>query len=155
MSVSQRHFMANFVSKMHLGLNDKEKLNKAIQDIKSEGANIVIGPIDNKDFNEVKKYNDLIFISPSNMSPDFTNNIISIGISLESQLIALFDFLKKQKKKKTVILFPKNQYAKFVESKLKKFDLKKTKIFQYSPDPKILTGEIENLTNYTQRKRNL
>ena len=89
------------------------------------------------------------------MSPDFTNNIISIGISLESQLIALFDFLKKQKKKKTVILFPKNQYAKFVESKLKKFDLKKTKIFQYSPDPKILTGEIENLTNYTQRKRNL
>ena len=144
-----------FIIPKDSGLNDKEKLNKAIQDIKSEGANIVIGPIDNKDFNEVKKYNDLIFISPSNMSPDFTNNIISIGISLESQLIALFDFLKKQKKKKTVILFPKNQYAKFVESKLKKFDLKKTKIFQYSPDPKILTGEIENLTNYTQRKRNL
>ena len=41
----------------------------------------------------------MIFISPSNISPEFTNNIISIGISLESQLSALTKFIKKQKKK--------------------------------------------------------
>ena len=34
-------------------------------------------------------------------------------------------------------------------------NLKNFKIFKYSPDPKILTGEIEVLTNYSQRKRNL
>ena len=33
--------------------------------------------------------------------------------------------------------------------------LKPFKIFKYSPDPKILTGEIETLTNYSQRKKNL
>ena len=42
-----------------------------------------------KNLNQVKKYNDLIFISPSNINPEFSNNIISIGVSLESQLIAL------------------------------------------------------------------
>ena len=29
------------------------------------------------------------------------------------------------------------------------------KTFKYSPDPQILTGEIEILTNYSQRKKNL
>ena len=44
-----------------------------------------------------KKFNDLIFISPSNISPEFRSNIISIGISLESQLIALNNFIKKKR----------------------------------------------------------
>ena len=33
--------------------------------------------------------------------------------------------------------------------------LQKVKIFKYNSDPKLLTGEIEKLTNYSQRKRNL
>ena len=137
------------------GSNDKKKLIKAIQEIRSQGANIVIGPINNEDFDEVKKFNDMIFISPSNINPEFQNNIISIGVSLESQMFALMKFIKKQKKNKTVIFIPKNQYANFIESKLNKLDLKNYKIFRYNPDPKVLTGEIEILTNYSQRKRNL
>ena len=51
-----------------------------------------------KDIRAIKeKYNDLIFISPSNINPEFSNNIISIGVSLDSQLSALSDFIKKQK----------------------------------------------------------
>ena len=46
---------------------------------------------------QVKKYNDLIFISPSNISPELSNNIISIGVSLESQLIALKIYKKTKK----------------------------------------------------------
>ena len=42
-----------------------------------------------------------------------------------------------------------------VEEKIKKLQLKPFRIFKYNPDPKILTGEIEKLTNYSQRKRNL
>ncbi len=137
------------------GSNDKKKLYKAIQEIRSQGANVVIGPINNEDFDEVKKFNDMIFISPSNISPEFQNNIISIGVSLESQMLTLMKFIKRQKKNKTVILIPKNQYASLVENKLNKLDLKNYKIFKYSPDPKILTGEIEILTNYSQRKKNL
>ena len=137
------------------GSNDKKKLNIAVEDIKSEGANIIIGPIEYIDFDEIKKFNDVIFISPSNTNPEFNSNIISIGISFESQISALIKFIKKQKKNKTVILLPKNNYTDFIEKKLSKLDLKNFRIFKYNNDPKILTGEIEILTNYSQRKRNL
>ena len=137
------------------GSRDKKKLNNAIKEIKEQGANIIIGPINNEDFEEVKKYNDVVFISPSNINPEFENNIISIGISLESQMITLMRFIQNQKKNKTIIMVPKNHYANFIEKKLDKLNLKNYKIFKYSPDPKILTGEIEILTNYSQRKKNL
>ena len=68
---------------------------------------------------------------------------------------SLIDFIKKQKKNKTVILIPKNQYTDFIEDKLEKLKFKDYKVFKYNPDPKVLTGEIETLTNYSQRKRNL
>ena len=137
------------------GSNNKKKLNAAIKEIRSQGAKIVIGPIDNKDFKEVKKFNDMIFVSPSNINPEFQNNIISIGVSFESQILALKKFLKKQKKNKTIIFLPKNNYENLIEEKLSKIDLKNYRIFKYNPDPKILTGEIEKITNYTQRKNNL
>ena len=137
------------------GSNNREKLDKAIDEMRSEGVKIIIGPINNSDFDYVKKFNDIIFISPSNISPEFQNNVISIGISFESQLLALTKFIKKQGKNKTVILIPKNQYTDLIESKLSKLEFKNYKIFKYSPDPKILTGEIEILTNYSQRKKKL
>ena len=137
------------------GSNNPEKLIQAINEIKSEGANIVIGPIDNEDFESVNKFTDTIFISLSNINPKFEKNILSIGISFESQMTALITFLKKKNKNKTVILLPKNKYTSLIENKLKNLQLKNYKIFKYSPDPKILTGEIEILTNYNQRKKNL
>ena len=136
------------------GSDDLKKLNIAIKEIKAQGANIIIGPINNEDFEEVKKYNDIVFISPSNINPEFQNNIISIGVSFESQMKSLMSLIQKQKKNKTIIMLPKNQHTDFIEKKLEKLDLKNYKIFKYSPDPKILTGEIEILTNYSQRKKN-
>ena len=137
------------------GSNDKEKLNIAIQEIISSGAKIIIGPPDSEDFEEIKKYKDMIFISLSNKESKIENNIISIGISLESQIKTIEDFIIKQKKKKTIIMYPKNDYTKFIDERIKLTKLKNYKIFKYNPDPKILTGEIEKLTNYSQRKRNL
>ncbi len=137
------------------GFQNKKKLISAIQDIKSSGANVIIGPVSNKFFGELKKFKDIVFISPSNIKPEFSDNIISIGVSLESQLMSIKNFIKKQKKNKTIIMFPNNQYADLIEKKLKKFDLDNSKIFKYTPDPQVLTGEIEKLTNYSQRKKNL
>ena len=144
-----------FIIPRDSGSGDPKKLSNAIKEIKDQGANVVIGPINNEDFSEVKKFNDMIFISPSNMNPEFESNVISIGVSLESQMRSLLDFIKKKKKNKTVILLPKNQYTDFVEKKIEKLNLNNFKIFKYSSDPKVLTGEIEILTNYSQRKRNL
>ena len=144
-----------FIIPRDSGFNNKEKIEDAIKDIRSQGANIIIGPINYEDFKNVKKFNDIIFISPSNIYPEFNDNIISIGISLESQLLALSKFVKKQKKTKTIIMFPKNQYSELIEAKLKKLNLQNSKVFKYSSNPEVLTGEIEILTNYSQRKKNL
>ena len=101
------------------GFNNDEKLNTAIDEMRSLGVKVFIGPTTFDEFDKVKKYSDLIFISPSNIDPEFSKNIISIGVSLDSQLIALKEFLKKQKKTKTIIMYPKNEYLEFIEKKLK------------------------------------
>ncbi len=137
------------------GSKNKNQLNKAITEIIKSGVKIIIGPVDSDHFEELAKYKDTIFISLSNKEPKIKENIVSIGISLDSQISALEKFIAKQGKKKTVIMYPENQYAQIVEKRIKKTSLKNYKIFKYSPDPKILTGEIEKLTNYPQRKRNL
>jgi len=144
-----------FIVPRDSGFNDKEKLNSAIQDIRSQGVKIIIGPITYDEFEDASKYDDLIFISPSNINSEFTKNIISVGVSLESQLLSLVNFIKKQKKNKTLIMFPKNQYSELIEKQIKKLDINFFKKFIYSPNPEILTGEIEILTNYSQRKRSL
>ena len=144
-----------FIVPKDSGFNDDKKLIESIEDLKSQDIKIVIGPISKNNFKELKKYNEMVFISPSNINPKFTNNIISIGISLESQLIALKKFIKKQKKSKTVIMFPNNDYTPLIEENLKKMDFENVKIFKYSSNPEVLTGEIEILTNYSQRKKNL
>ena len=143
-----------FIIPRDSGFGDKEKLNSAIQDIKSQGVNIIIGPIHYEEFNQAKKFDDTIFISPSNINPEFAGNIISVGISLESQLTALTNFIKKQKKNKTLIMYPKNNYTDLITKKLEKMSIS-YKSFIYDPNPEVLTGEIEKLTNYSERKRNL
>ena len=143
-----------FIIPRDSGFGDKEKLNSAIQDIKSQGVNIIIGPIHYEEFSQAKKFDDTIFISPSNINPEFAGNIISVGISLESQLTALTNFIKKQKKNKTLIMYPKNNYADLITKKLEKMSIS-YKSFIYDPNPEVLTGEIEKLTNYSERKRNL
>ena len=106
------------------GFNDEKKINSAIKELKDSGVKVIIGPLTFEEFNQAKKYSDLIFISPSNINPEFTKNIISIGISLESQLTSLIKFIKKKKKTKTIIMYPENEYLEIIEKKLGKLNLK-------------------------------
>ena len=52
-------------------------------------------------------------------------------------------------------MYPKNDYLELIENKIKSLNLSNAKTFTYSSNPETLTGEIEILTNYSQRKRNL
>ena len=72
-----------FIVPRDSGFNDKEKLNNAIQDIRSQGVKIIIGPITYEEFEDAGKYDDLIFISPSNINSEFTKNIISVEVYQE------------------------------------------------------------------------
>jgi ABC-type branched-subunit amino acid transport system substrate-binding protein len=82
------------------GSNEKKKLNLAIKEIINNGAKIIIGPMSSSSFDELGKYRDTIFISLSNKEPKISNNVINIGINLESQLETIKQFLVKKKKKK-------------------------------------------------------
>ncbi len=133
----------------------KEKIIKACEEFRNEGIKIIIGPTDSEFFKELNNFEDLVFISLSNINTDPKKNIIMMGINLESQLLAIKRFIQKEKKEKTVILYPKNEYAKHVEKNIRLVNFLNTKLFSYSKDPKILTKQIEKLTNYKQRKINL
>ena len=52
-------------------------------------------------------------------------------------------------------MYPNNQYAELIKKKLKKLNLSDIRSFTYNSNPEVLTGEIEVLTNYSQRKNNL
>ena len=52
-------------------------------------------------------------------------------------------------------MYPKNKYSSLIDSKINNININNKKIFKYSADPKVLTSDIEKLTNYNQRKRNL
>ena len=133
----------------------KENILSACKDFQNEGIKIIIGPVDSTFLNEIKGFDDLVFLSLSNMNSIFEKNIIMMGINLESQLIAIKNFIKKQDKKKTVILYPDDKRSKHIGKKIKQVGFTNSRIFKYSDDSEILTGQIEKLTNYKQRKINL
>ncbi len=137
------------------GFENDSMLISSIESLIKEDIRIVVGPINNEDFSKLGKYKNMIFISPSNINPKIQNNIISVGISLESQIQSIENFIKREKRKKTVIMFPENQYSELIRKKISSTELNNYKVFEYSSDPKKLTNEIEKLTNYAQRKRNL
>ena len=97
---------------------------------------IIIGPISYNDFDVANKYPDTIFVSPSNYSSEFKGNVVSVGINLESQLKAIEKLLKKEKKTKTLLLYPDDQNVDFIEKSLKNLDFNFNKIFKYTPTKK-------------------
>ena len=137
------------------GFNNPDKLIQSVESLKEENIKIVIGPISHEDFKNLTAYKNMIFISPSNINPKVQSNILSVGISLESQIRSIEDFIRQNKRKKTIIMYPKNKYTDLIDSKINNISINNKKIFRYSADPKILTSDIEKLTNYDQRKRNL
>ena len=137
------------------GFNNSEKLVRSVESLREENIKVVIGPISHKDFKSLSSFKDMIFISPSNIDPKIQNNILSVGVSLESQIKSIENFIKKQKRRKTIIMYPKNEYTPLIDAKINSINIDNKKIFRYSSDPKILTSDIEKLTNYKQRKSNL
>ena len=135
--------------------SDKKKIIQACKEFQEEGIKIIIGPADSQFQEELKNFDDLIFLSLSNMDSNIKDNIVMVGINLESQLLAIKKFINKKKKKKTVILYPDNEFAKYVEKNIKLINFGNSRLFKYSKDPKVLTGQIEKLTNYKKRKINL
>ena len=118
------------------------------------GINVVIGPIFFESLERLNEINNITFISLTNRTQKIPKNTIAFGININSQIDTLKKYLNKIEASKTLLLLPKSQFinqTKIIEDSGLKF----YKIFSYNTSAKKITGEIEKITNYQKRKRDL
>ena len=128
---------------------------KVSNELYSDGIKIIIGPV----FNESNKYLDeldeITFLSFTNKIRNNPNNVISAGVNAISQINTIKKYLGENNLKNTVFLIPETEYKREIEYAIEKSNLILKEKFIYSKDPTLLTKQIEELTRYQQRKRNL
>ena len=135
--------------------SDQSTTLKVVDELYSEGTKIFIGPVFNKNLKELNKFQDAIFLSFTNKVLGNPNNVISSGINAKSQFDAIKKYLEMNDLDGTLVLIPKKSFKEEVEEAIIKSRLKTKKIFYYDAEPTKLTKQIEKVTRYKIRKRNL
>ena len=128
---------------------------KVSKELYQEGVRIIIGPV----FNESNKYlddlKDIIFISFTNKLIGNPKNVISAGVNAISQIQTIKKFNQKNNLVESIFLVPKSEFKKEIEIAINKTNIKHKEVFYYDREPTKLTKQIEDLTNYQLRKKNL
>ena len=119
------------------------------------GIKIVIGPIFYESLERLDEIDDITFISLTNRTEKIPKNIIAFGINIESQIDALKKYFSEIKISKTLLLSPKSEFIYQSELVNRKDILKFYRTYSYDTNPKKITGEIEKITNYRERKKDL
>jgi len=123
--------------------------------LESEGINLVIGPVFHENLKALDKVQNLTFISLTNKTNNIPNNVISLGVNATSQINTIISFLKKQNLKKTIFLIPKTNYETEIRNSIIKTNYNFSKIYTYDINPTELTSQIQQISSFNQRKRNL
>jgi len=118
------------------------------------GVKIVIGPIFYESLERLNEINNITFISLTNKTQNIPKNIIAFGINIKSQIDILKKYFDEIKVSKTLLLLPKSQFTNQAEI-ITNSELRFYKIFSYDTSAKKITGEIEKITNYQERKKDL
>ena len=130
---------------------DAHKSAKEFEDL---GIKIVIGPIFYESLEKLGEINSITFISLTNRTDKIANNIIAFGINIKSQVNALRKYFTEIKVSKTLLLSPKDKFTDQVEI-VKNSQLNFDRDFLYDTRPEKITNEIEKLTKYRERKKDL
>ena len=125
------------------------------KEFEEQGIKIVIGPIFFENLERLGEINKITFISFTNQTKDIPKNTIAFGINIESQIDALKKYFNEIKVSKTLLLSPKSEFSYQSESVAKKDVLKFYRTYTYDTNPKKITGEIEKITKYRERKKDL
>ncbi len=125
------------------------------KEFEEEGINIVIGPIFFENLERLGEISNITFISFTNQTKDIPKNTIAFGINIESQMDALKKYFNEIKISKTLLLSPKSEFSYQSEFVAKKDVLKFYRTYSYDANPKTITGEIEKITKYRERKKDL
>jgi len=119
------------------------------------GIKVVIGPIFHESLERLNEINNITFISFTNKTQKIPKNTIAFGINIDSQIDALKKYFDKIEISKTLLLSPNSEFTYESEFVATKDILKFYRIYSYDVNPKKITGEIEKITNYQERKKDL
>ena len=125
------------------------------KEFEEQGIKIVIGPIFYESLERLGEVNKITFISLTNKTKEIPKNTIAFGINIESQIDALKKYFNEIKVSKTILLSPKSEFIYQSESVAKKDVLKFYRTYTYDANAKKITEEIEKLTRYRERKKDL
>ena len=131
---------------------DAYQASKAFEE---QGINIVIGPIFYESLERLGEINKITFISLTNKTKEVPKNTIAFGINIESQIDALKKYFNEIKVSKTLLLSPKSEFIYQSEFVAKKDVLKFYRTYSYDINPKKITAEVEKITKYRERKKDL
>ena len=119
------------------------------------GINIIIGPVFNENVKLLNQLEEVTFLSFTNKINENPKNVISSGVNAISQIKTIKKFQNELELKRSIFLIPDSNYKTELEKAIEKTKIKLKDKFVYDVDPTILTGQIEKLTRYKQRKENL
>ncbi len=161
----------SFLKAIHLALRDISNQNikiyprdskanalatyQSAKEFEKLGIKIVIGPIFHESLERINELNNITFISLTNKTQKIPNNTISFGINIDSQMNALKKYFDKTDISKTILLFPNSEFIYESKAVEKNDILKFYRTYSYDVNPKKITGRIEKITNYRERKKDL
>ena len=127
---------------------------KSAKEFEELGIKIVIGPIFHESLERLNEINNITFVSLTNKTQNIPKNTIAFGININSQIEVLKKYFDKIKVSKTLLLSPKGQFINQIEI-IEDSKLKFHEVFFYDTSPKKITNDIEKLTKYRERKKDL
>ena len=128
---------------------------QSAKEFEKEDIEIVIGPIFYENLERLEEINKITFISLTNQTQKIPKNTIAFGINIESQMDALKKYFDKIEVSKTLLLSPKSEFIYQSNSVAEKNVLKFYRTYSYDANPRKITGEIEKITKYRERKKDL
>ena len=127
---------------------------QSAKEFEEQGIKVVIGPIFYESLERLNEINNITFISLTNKTQKIPNNTIAFGININSQIDVLNKYFNEIKVSRILLLSPKNQFINQIEI-IEDSELKLYEVFFYDTSPKKITSEIEKLTKYHERKKDL
>ena len=128
---------------------------KSAKEFEEMGIKVVVGPIFYENLEKLNEINNITFISLTNKTKNIPKNIITFGINIESQVNALKKYFDKIDINKTLLLSPDSEFIFQSETLKKKDILKFYRTYSYNINPKKITADIEKITKYRERKKDL
>ena len=148
------------ISNEHIKIYPKDSKANALnayqsaKEFEKQGIKVVIGPIFYDSLERLGEINHITFISLTNKTQKIPNNTIAFGININSQIDVLNKYFNEIKVSRILLLSPKNQFINQIEI-IEDSELKLYEVFFYDVSPKKITNEIEKLTKYQDRKKDL